>query len=193
MENTQNKPKPAQAQPATTTPIAPPKQEPDKPSPEKNPVGRPSLFREKYIEQAYKLTLLGATDAEMADFFGVVESTIYLWKIEFPEFSETIKKGKIKADAEVAESLYHRAKGCSHPEDKVFLHEGKPVIVPGVKYYPPDTGAAMAWLKNRRPKDFRDTHDFTSGGEKITPQIVSFADATKPTPQESKPENDNPK
>lgn len=194
MENTQNKPepKPAQAQPATPTPPVP-QNPPDKPAPEKNPVGRPTLFREKYIEQAYKLTLLGATDAEMADFFGVVESTINLWKLEIPEFSESIKKGKIKADAEVAESLYHRAKGCSHPEDKVFLHEGKPVIVPGVKYYPPDTGAAMAWLKNRRPKDFRDTHDFTSGGEKITPQIVSFADATKPTPQESKPDNDNPK
>lgn len=32
--------------------------------------GRPSLFRPEYVEQARKLCLLGATDRELADFFG---------------------------------------------------------------------------------------------------------------------------
>jgi DNA-binding XRE family transcriptional regulator len=34
------------------------------------------LRREEYDEQARKLCLLGATDAELADFFGVSEQTL---------------------------------------------------------------------------------------------------------------------
>ena len=30
--------------------------------------GRPSSYRQEYAEQAYKLCLLGVTDADMADF-----------------------------------------------------------------------------------------------------------------------------
>ena len=37
--------------------------------------GRPSSFKTEYIEQAYKLCLLGATDKQMCDFFGVNEKT----------------------------------------------------------------------------------------------------------------------
>ncbi|OHB57741.1 MAG: hypothetical protein A2173_03845 [Planctomycetes bacterium RBG_13_44_8b] len=154
--------------------------------------GRPTLFREKYIEMAFKLALLGATDAEMAGIFGVEESTLNNWKHDCPEFMESIKKGKEQADAEVAEKLYHRARGYEHPEDKVFLHEGKPVTVSGTKYYPPDTGAAAFWLKNRQPKLWRDTHDFTTGGEKITPQIVTFAEAIKEPEPSEKGEDVNP-
>ncbi|MCO6427131.1 hypothetical protein [Nitrosomonas communis] len=36
---------------------------------EANPVGRPTLYREVYAEQAYRLCLLGATDEELADFY----------------------------------------------------------------------------------------------------------------------------
>ena len=39
--------------------------------------------------------------------------------------------------------------GYEHPEDKIFLHEGKPVIVPTVKHYPPDTTACIFWMKTR--------------------------------------------
>lgn len=38
--------------------------------------GRPTDYREEYNEQAYKLCLLGATDAELGDFFNVTEQTI---------------------------------------------------------------------------------------------------------------------
>jgi hypothetical protein len=159
---------------------------------QKNPVGRPSCYRDKYAQQAYKLALLGATDKELAYFFEVAESTINEWKKAFPEFSESIKRGKIQADAEVAEKLYHRAKGYSHPEVKVFCQEGEIITHEVVKHYPPDTGAAMAWLKNRRRKSdlpWQDSHDITSGGEKIEPKIVSFLDATKPPEKHEQPES----
>ncbi|MCV5597561.1 hypothetical protein OFN66_28085, partial [Escherichia coli] len=48
--------------------------------------------QEAYAEQARKLCLLGYTDAELADFFEVSESTINKWKLDYPKFSESIKK-----------------------------------------------------------------------------------------------------
>jgi hypothetical protein len=83
-------------------------------------VGRPSSYVARYAEQAYKLCLLGATDKEMADIFGISESTLNLWKQVHPEFSESITRGKHDADANVAERLYQRAMGYSHEAVKIF-------------------------------------------------------------------------
>ena len=119
------------------------------------PAGRPTLYREEYAEQAFKYCLLGATDADLARLFEVEEKTINNWKNEYPEFLQSIKAGKEDADAEIAEKLYHKAKGYEHPEDKIFLHEGQPVIVPTTRHYAPDTLAAMYWLNNRNPNRWK--------------------------------------
>ena len=49
--------------------------------------GRQSLYDPSMNEQARKLALLGLTDGEIAEFFGVDESTINNWKISHPAFS----------------------------------------------------------------------------------------------------------
>ena len=130
-------------------------------------MGRPTLYKKEYCEQAFKLCLLGAIDKELADFFGVEEQTVNNWKINYPEFFESIRDGKEKADANVAKSLYQKAIGYSHPEDKIFNNDGVPLIVPTVKHYPPDTIAATFWLKNRKGTVWRDKveQDINLGGE----------------------------
>ena len=110
-------------------------------------------------EQVYKLCLLGATDKQLADFLNVSEATINNWKENDNEFLESIKKGKLIADSEIAHSLYHRAKGYSHPEDRIFNDSGTPLIVPTIKHYPPDTAAAFIWMKNRQPDTWRDKQE----------------------------------
>lgn len=127
----------------------------------KHPGGRPTKYKPEYVEQVFKLCLLGATDAEIANFFEVDERTINNWKISYPEFFQSIKDGREKADAEIANSLYNRAKGYEQKTVKVFQYQGDPVIVPVVEHIPPDTGAAMAWLKNRQPKRWRDRIEHT--------------------------------
>ncbi|OPX93998.1 MAG: hypothetical protein A4E53_00161 [Pelotomaculum sp. PtaB.Bin104] len=134
--------------------------------------GRPTKFRAEYVEQVYRLCLLGLTDAELATSFDVEEQTINNWKIDHPEFFESIKKGREIADSEVVEKLLHRAKGYSHPEDKIFLHEGQPVIVPTTKHYPPDTAAAFIWLKNRQSSKWRDKQEIEHTGN--VPIRVTF-------------------
>ena len=131
----------------------------------KNNSGRPSDYKPEYTEQVYKLCLLGAIDKDLADFFEVEESTINNWKHDFPEFLESIKKGKRKADANVAERLYKKAMGYQHKEDKIFQYEGQPVIVPTMKKYAPDTTAAIFWLKNRQPKAWREKQEIKHSGE----------------------------
>lgn len=103
---------------------------------EQNAGGRPTDYRPEMAEQAEKLCRLGATDKELAEFFGVTEQTVNNWKTSQPGFFESLKRGKILADAEVAHSLYSRALGS---ED-----------------YPPDTAACIFWLKNRQPTKWRD-------------------------------------
>ncbi len=127
-------------------------------------VGRPTKYKEEYAFQAEKLCRLGATDKEMADFFNVSKSTLNLWKLEHEDFSDSIKKGKIIADANVADSLYKRAIGYEHEEDKIFLSEGQPLIVPTIKHYPPDSTACFFWLKNRKPEVWRDKQDVNVSG-----------------------------
>ena len=118
-------------------------------------VGRPTKYKKEYNDQVVKLCKLGATDREIADFFDVAESTLNNWKIKEPEFMESIKRGKIEADMNVADSLYKRAMGYEHAEDKIFNNNGEPMIVKTIKHYAPDTTAIMAWLNNRRPDQFR--------------------------------------
>lgn len=138
-------------------------------------IGRPTTYKESYKDQAEKLCKLGLTDKEMADIFGCSESTLNLWKIEHPDFSESIKRGKELADANVAERLYQRAMGFEHDSEEIKVvsnggGEGSEVVkVPIRKIYPPDTTAAIFWLKNRQKKKWRDKTetDVTSQGEKI--------------------------
>jgi hypothetical protein len=114
-----------------------------------------SKYDQRFDEMAHKLCLLGATDADMADFFHVSESTINLWKLKHESFSESIRHGKMMADANMAERLYMRGMGYSHPEEKLFCHDGEIVRAETIKHYPPDTKANLAWLYNRRPDRWR--------------------------------------
>jgi len=125
------------------------------------PVGRPTKYKPEYADLAYKFCLMGATDKRLAEFFDVDETTINEWKKVYSEFSQSLYAGREQADAEIAHSLYHRAKGYSHPEDDIrTLPIGggmsEIVITPTVKHYPPDTGAATLWLKNRQSGSWRD-------------------------------------
>ncbi len=118
----------------------------------------PTLYRPELADLARRLALLGATDQEMADTLGVDQVTLDRWKARHTEFGIAIEDGKIRADAEIAESLFNRARGMSVPAVKIFqgTPEGGPVIVPHQEHLPPDVGAAKLWLSRRRPDLWRE-------------------------------------
>lgn len=132
--------------------------------------GRPTAYRPEYAEQARKLCLLGATDADLARFFGVSEQTVNAWKAAQPEFLESLKAGKEEADARVAHSLYRRALGYSHKAVKIMsvprgAELGSEIVHEEyIERYPPDTTAGIFWLKNRRPEQWRDKQQVEHSG-----------------------------
>lgn len=136
------------------------------------PGGRPTKYNPAMCEQVEKLCLLGATDEQIADFFGVATSTIYEWANEHEEFSEARKNGKLGADANVAKALYHRAIGYEHKAVKIMSFEGSSFEHEYTEHYPPDTAAAFIWLKNRA--GWRDRQELTGadGGPIQTQEVT---------------------
>lgn len=126
--------------------------------------GRPSKYQPLFARQAERLCRQGATDADLAAFFEIALSTLYLWKLDHSEFSDALTRTKEVADDAVVQSLFRRATGYTHDAVKIMQDKGSPVVVPYVEHYPPDTVAAIFWLKNRRPDLWRDKPPENGGG-----------------------------
>lgn len=133
--------------------------------------GRKSTYKPEFAELALNYCLLGATDEDLARHFGVNRKTISHWKHTIPAFGNILKLGREEADARVAKSLYTKACGYQQKVEKAFQYRGEPVIVSVTENVAPDTGAAMAWLKNRQPDKWRDRRDI-----EITGRMVMFSE-----------------
>ncbi|MDR0439851.1 MAG: hypothetical protein LBI59_02545 [Candidatus Accumulibacter sp.] len=132
---------------------------PRKPASKATPArGRPTLYRAAYVEQARRLAMLGQTDKEMAEFFGVNEATLHRWKHAHKDFCESLKSGKELADSRVAESLYKAALGESVVIDEREQTNADSSVIrtKEIKQVPPSTTAMIFWLKNRQPDKWRD-------------------------------------
>jgi len=126
----------------------------------KHPGGRPSKYKDEYVEQARKLCMLGATDKDMANFFGTSEQTLNSWKEKHPEFLESLRLSKAEHDNKhVVRSLLERATGYSHPDTHISNFQGEITVTPITKHYPPDPTSMIFWLKNRQSQDWKDKHE----------------------------------
>lgn len=120
-------------------------------------MGRPSEFRQEFVPRVLEMAARGATDIEIADSLEVSVRTLYRWKAENAEFSQSLKVAKDIADERVERSLFQRATGYERDAVKVFMNkDGDPVYAPYREDVQPDTTACIFWLKNRQPDKWRD-------------------------------------
>jgi hypothetical protein len=141
-------------------------------------LGRPPKYDPgRVLPIARAMAKLGATDQELAIALQVSITTISLWARTHKEFLKAIKPAKRTADDRVEQSLYRRANGYEFDSEDLIPYDhittvtrtgadGKPEEVtirekrvlhePTVKKVPPDTTAAIFWLKNRRKDRWRD-------------------------------------
>lgn len=132
--------------------------------------GRDSTYQPQFADQARKLCLLGFTDAELARFFDISESTLNRWKHDHPGFWESINSGKERADAEVADSLYRRATGEEVIFEKAIkLADGTYEAMRLKQFVPGDVTAQRLWLLNRRRGNWRDKQEIEHSGSIDTP------------------------
>lgn len=131
------------------------------------------IFSKESLKKIEDLAAFGLIDEEIAIFLDIAPSSLHLYKLKHPEFSESLKRGKLLADLRVVKSLFQRANGYEHPEEKIFVVDETddkgnikkvPLRVPTIKHYPPSEVAMLSWLHNRRPQDWRDRRN-----EKVEP------------------------
>lgn len=136
-------------------------------------MGRPSKFEKIDLREIKHYAPKGYTDSELAKIFKVTRQTVCNWKNEYPEFFDTLKKGKLIADAKVEASLYQRACGYSHPEIHISNYQGKISITPIIKHYPPDPTSMIFWLKNRQSNKWRDKREIVGGSDETRIVIIN--------------------
>ncbi len=103
----------------------------------------------------------GYDDCQIAEMLDLNPTYFCTKKLEFPELPKALKKGRQPLEVLVENSLFKRATGL-----KVKTTVRKWVVMPNEDgedqnvevvqetetELPPDTGAAMAWLKHKKPE-----------------------------------------
>jgi hypothetical protein len=122
--------------------------------------GAPTKYDASFNERVYRYSLLGLTDKEMSDLLGICEATFNNWKHEHFDFLESLTRGKIESDVDMAVSLHKRGKGYEYTERVVTYkddatEDNEEGLKPSEtkifhKHMPADTAAAKHWLANRR-------------------------------------------
>ena len=127
-------------------------------------MGRHSLYDPKIIPQVAKLCDLGATNDQIADFFGVSTDTLEDWTVRHEELAEVMRIGKAPADNRVERRLYERAVGYDYVEEVVAKSPEGPVILQVKKHQPPDIAAMKIWLLNRKRHEWSDRREIAIEG-----------------------------
>ncbi len=150
--------------------------------------GRPSAYHVQYAEIARHLCEQGATNADLASYFGVAISTISLWQVEKKEFLEACRAGAEAAAPRVERALFERAMGYTFESEEIKVIDGEIVRVPIREHVPPDYNSMRLWLCNRAPGRWKDISHLHAGVDEDNPLAVWFKQfegtAMRPQPRE---------
>lgn len=109
------------------------------------------VYNEEKVKEAYELSaMFGATEKQLAVYWGVSMPTIQLWKNTHPEFALALQQGKLKADIEVAKALYRNAVGFEYEEEVAFNYKGTIIKTMLRKQRLPDAWSEVKWLGLRQ-------------------------------------------
>lgn len=140
---------------------------------------------EKWIEHEGLLLIEGwardgLTDEQIASNMGVSRSTLNSWKDKYPDILDSLKKGKEIVDRQVENALLKRALGYEYEEIKEkyeFGEMSERTITK--KQVAPDTTAQIFWLKNRKPKDWRDKQERLDNTAEDNDMVKQFVEGMK--------------
>lgn len=119
----------------------------------------------------------GHTEESVAKRFGVGVSTWERYKNEHDELRQVIHRSGMNATALVVNSLFKRANGYQYEEihtkiiDSGQQRQGqgqgsqRRIIKKITKEVPPDTAAAIFWITNRDPENWKNTQNIKHSGE----------------------------
>lgn len=113
-------------------------------------------YHELPLEQVQLLAEAGHSDAFMANFFGVNESTWHNWKTSKPSFFTKLDAWKRTADERVVNALYKKAVGYSYDVDRYVENKrtGQVFNYKETVHVTGDFAAQKYWLSCRRPEEW---------------------------------------
>ena len=133
--------------------------------------GRPTEYDEKLTPKlAEALAKQGLTNEELAEELGISVRTLYQWKQVYPDFSHAVTAGGDPINQRVKNALLRRALGYDLRLKKEVVVAGELQEAEYDVHIEPDVGAALQWLKNRVPDEWRDKQPESTandGGLKI--------------------------
>lgn len=140
--------------------------------------GNPTKYKPEFAARVTDMCLLGLTNNEIADRFGVDPSAVDTWIRTVTEFRQAVWDGREGADQKVARAMYLAANGYEHPEDDIRTvslggNAGSEIVItPTIKRYAPNDRAAQVWLRNRQRARWPaiGADGAAGGGEDLTPQ-----------------------
>ena len=108
----------------------------------------------------------GLTNDQIAKNIGINPDTLYTWIKKYPDISEALKRGKEVVDRMVENALLKRALGYEYTETtRERTDDGMMRVTKTVdKQVSPDVTAQIFWLKNRKPKEWRDRKETELSG-----------------------------
>ena len=120
-------------------------------------------YSEDFPRRAEGYARDGLIDEQMAAKLGISKQTFYDYQKRYPDFLDAIKRGKAPVDDDVESALLKSALGWDYEEVHTEIREvnGKQykTIKKVKRIVPPSNTAQIFWLKNRRPKKWRDKQD----------------------------------
>jgi hypothetical protein len=152
--------------------------------------GRPSNEFSADILRLMEQYQGSSTVTHMCEYLGISSTVFYKWLANEPTFSEAVMEAKSRVDDLVEAAFLKRAKGYRYSEVSERTEEGidkegnaisKYVRVETPKHLPPDAGAALNWLKNRRPDQWRDKTvvELTGDHAAMVEQFIAQREAAK--------------
>lgn len=143
----------------------------EKPQKKRKYMGRPTLWKEDYIDQAFiACSEMGATEKQLAKLFKTNSMTLHVWKKKYEAFADAVRRGKDIFDtANVESNLLKRASGYKYKEKTIERGPDGTKRKVTIKHMAPDITAIIFWLKNRSAGRWRDFKAVTLAGDKDNP------------------------
>lgn len=125
----------------------------------------------------------GLTYQQIADNMHINVATLRVWRSTYPTIDTALKESADVADRHVENALYKRALGYTYDEVTQELRLNKETgeeqlveVRKVTKQVLPDVTAQIYWLKNRKPKDWRDKREDDAVDKTINITIGGAAD-----------------
>ena len=131
---------------------------------------------------SYLIEVKGYNDSQLIEYLGISRPTFYKWKKEKVNFSNTLKKSRVKLVSKIKDSLVKKTEGFYVTEWKEIVVEGEVVKVENSKYIPPSDTAIIFALANLDPENWKrqDKQVIDTNKDKaVIPNIQSDDDILK--------------